>query len=160
MLGKKLVGKGQKYFRLFLAACSRREAVMYPPGLADRGEHFVEHPFFKALRAGQPTMNDQAVHITLRDEGHLSGHRLRWGWNVSFHPSAWSRTCLVGDCCTPGPLPHPNRKTDICRSARSLGCCQIRCYLKTAILFIHSGPPFRRPQFRAATSLGLVVSSL
>lgn len=48
MLGKKLVGKSQKYFRLS-AACSRREAVMYPPVLRIMGRtssntHFQSVP--------------------------------------------------------------------------------------------------------------------
>ena len=78
MLGKKLVGKSQKYFRLFRRLLQKGGSHI-PALLADHGENFVKHPFFKAFRTRQPTMNDQAVHITLGNEFHLLNPAIRRG---------------------------------------------------------------------------------
>ena len=40
--------------------------------LADGGQHLVKHPALKPLRRGQLAVDDQPVHIALRDKRHAN----------------------------------------------------------------------------------------
>ena len=152
MLRQELVRKGEKDLRVpgrLLQQGGRHVA----PGPADRGKHLIEHPFLKPLRAGQPAMNDQAVDVALREEGH----------------------CLVTACGGDGTFRStPRMVTD---SLSGIAVPQGLCHIRTAeqvfpVLLDHADTAkFTVSEYlhvhihasvsaACSTSLGLVVSSL
>ena len=145
MLGKKLIGKSQKYFRLFRRLLQKGGSHV-PARLADHGENFVKHPFFKAFRTRHPTMNNQAVHITLRDKC----HRLvsACGGDGTFRsPPRMIPDCLAG-IAIPQGLCHIRTAKQILAVLLDHSDAAKFAVIENRHLVIHSGPPFRRPQFR------------
>lgn len=145
MLGKKLVGKSQQYFRLFRRLLQKGGSHV-PACLADHGENFIKHPFFKAFRTRQPTMNDQAVHITLRDKCQFLYASFCKG--APFQGPLTMRIDSVPRFCISQGFRNIKSAKQIIAVFFDHSDAAKFAVIENRHLVIHSGPPFRRPQFR------------